>query len=72
MDRPLIDSEPEVGTFVKVIAGKHEGRYGVLHAISLETDDGWPLTTTVRTRDDRDELIPVKYKHLRPDTAGKR
>jgi hypothetical protein len=60
------------GNFCRVIAGEHEGRYGVLTGTATVFLDGWPATVTVRTRDDRDEYITVDYVDIRPANPGGR
>lgn len=70
--RVLSDDEVTEGSFCKVVAGPHQGRYGVLHAVEMEDVNGQPLVATVRTRDDNDEYLSVRYEHIRPDAAGKR
>lgn len=60
------DGQAVVGHFVKVIAGDHEGRYGVL------IGDAAGDTVIVRTRDDDSARIVVKYTDLAPALSGER
>jgi hypothetical protein len=70
--RGRTDDDVLTGTFCRVIAGEHQGRYGVFTNTATITLDGWPATVTVRTRDDRDENITVNYADIRPAQAGGR
>lgn len=55
------------GHFVDVVAGPHEGRYGVLISVGAN-----PKESVVRTRDANTDLISVDYNDLRPALAGRR
>jgi uncharacterized protein YbdZ (MbtH family) len=71
--RGRTDDDVLTGTFCNVIAGEHQGRYGVLTGtVTVALTDGWPATVTVRTRDDRDEYITVNYADIRPAQPGGR
>jgi hypothetical protein len=59
------DSDAQTGFFARVIDGPHRDRYGVVDSIDGDH-------AILRTRDDHDEKLRVRYSHLRPDTAGKR
>lgn len=63
---------PATNTFCKVVAGPHQGRYGVLQSTANIGADGWPDQVVVRTRDAEDENIVVAYSDIRPDVAGRR
>lgn len=67
----LTDDDVPLGSFCKVTGGPYDGRYGVFVNVGDEKN-GRPLIAIVRTRDDYDENITVDYKHIRPDTPGKR
>jgi transcription antitermination factor NusG len=71
LERHLTDTEPRPGQFVKVIDGPYKSRYGV-YINPGDEKYGRPITAVVRTRDDEDMGIIVRYDHLRPDVAGKR
>lgn len=61
------------GHFCRVIAGEHEGRYGVLEqTASFDEKTQRPLTVIVRTRDEHDERIVVSYSNLTPAEPGGR
>jgi hypothetical protein len=60
------------GHFARVVGGDHEGKYGVFVEALTADKDGFPDDVLFRTRDDRQELLTVKYKDLRPDESGKR
>jgi hypothetical protein len=66
------DEGAKVGFFAKVIAGPHDGRYGVVQSIGDVHPDGSPRTAVLTTRDDDNASLVVAYEHLRPDSAGKR
>jgi hypothetical protein len=67
------DNDVLTGGWCTVIAGEHQGRYGVYTATAtVLLADGWPATVTVRTRDARDEDIIVNYADIRPSQAGGR
>ncbi|HTA98665.1 MAG TPA: hypothetical protein VK730_13615 [Solirubrobacteraceae bacterium] len=70
--RGRTDDDVLTGTFCRVIAGEHQGRYGVFTNTATITLDGWPATVIVRTRDDRDENLTVNYADIRPAAAGGR
>lgn len=71
--RPRTDDDVLSGNFCRVVSGEHQGRYGVFVGTStVFVNDGWPATVTVRTRDDRDELILVNYADIRPAQPGGR
>jgi hypothetical protein len=63
---------PATNTFCKVVAGPHQGRYGVFQSTANIGADGWPDQVVVRTRDAEDENIVVAYSDIRPDVAGRR
>jgi len=67
------DDDVLTGGWCTVVAGDHQGRYGVYtDTATVFTADGWPATVTVRTRDDRNEDIVVDYADIRPAQAGGR
>jgi hypothetical protein len=71
--RGRTDDDVLTGCFCKVVAGEHQGRYGVLTGtVTVGLGDGWPARVTVRTRDDRDEYVTVNYEDIRPAQAGGR
>ena len=59
------DEEAHVGFFARVVAGPHDGRYGVVRSRSGGV-------VVLSTRDDNDENLLVDFEHLRPDRAGRR
>lgn len=66
------DNDVLSGNFCRVVAGEHQGRYGVFVTTNTLCLDGWPATVTIKTRDDRDELIVVSYGDIRPAQPGGR
>lgn len=62
----------QVGQFVYVAKGKNEGRYGVLEEIVSWSNDGWPDTGVVVTRDDDSERLVVAYDDLVAADSGVR
>lgn len=60
-------ADPVLGGFVDVVAGEHEGRYGVLWSIAPNGEDA-----VVRTRDKFTDLLSVSLADLRPAEAGRR
>lgn len=60
-------NDPVEGHFVRVVAGPHEGRYGVLVRVGED-----PKQSVLRTRDKYTDLLSVDYNDLRPAEAGLR
>jgi hypothetical protein len=60
------------GKFCRAVSGEHAGRYGVYLQTSSVTKDGSPDDVIVRTRDEHDELLVVKYADLVHAEAGGR
>lgn len=55
----------------RVIAGEHEGRYGVLRETSSVGKDGYPDEVVMHTFDAEGETLTVKYADIRPDAPGR-
>lgn len=70
--RPRDDDDVLTGSFADVVDGEHKGRYGVYTQTASTGEDGYPVTVVFRTRDDQDEVLIVRYEHLRPSQAGRR
>jgi hypothetical protein len=67
------DSDVMQGRFARVVAGEHEGRYGVVKYLGGEPDgDGFPTVAILTTRDDMAEDLEVAYSELAPANAGGR
>src|SRR5215831_18355363 len=63
---PRDDQDALTGRFAKVVAGDYEGKTVVVGPTITRDADGFPVTVSARTRDDRDEDIIVDYADLRP------
>lgn len=66
------DYDALVNQFVRVVKGEHEGRYGVLLAVSGFASDGYPENGIVQTRDDQAERLVIPYPSLVPALPGGR
>lgn len=67
------DEDARVGQFAKVISGEHAGRYGVLDTVATyNTENGYPDSVVLVTRDAASENLVVNYADLRPAVAGGR
>jgi hypothetical protein len=55
-----------LGTWVDVVSGEHQGRFGAYEDTSTWGDDGYPDEVLIRSRDSRNELLLVKYSDVRP------
>lgn len=70
--RRRTDDDVLYGEFAKVIAGPYEGKTVSVQSTVETGADGYPTRMLVKTRDDRDELVVVNYKDLRPVAQGGR
>lgn len=70
--RRRTDDDVLYGEFAKVIAGPYEGKTVSVQSTVETGADGYPTRMLVKTRDDRDELVVVNYKDLRPVARGGR
>ena len=64
--RGRTDNDVLTGKFAQVIAGPSQGRHGVYTSTAEMGADGYPAIVILRTRDDRDENIRVRYQDIRP------
>jgi hypothetical protein len=60
------DDDAVLGSFVDVVDGEHQGRFGHFFDVADSEQGGFPKTVLVRTRDEFNEVLRVLYKHLRP------
>lgn len=58
--------EPFYGHFVTVVAGEHEGAYGVYYDNVTFDANGKPDVILVRTRDADNRQLEVRYADVRP------
>jgi hypothetical protein len=66
------DDDALEGHFVNVVAGPHEGVFGVFDKVNEYAADGYPKTVIVEARDAKGDLFTVNYKDLRPAAAARR
>ena len=60
------DQDALLNSFVDVVSGEHQGRYGHLFDVVDSEKDGVPRTVHVRSRDANNEVLTVAYKDVRP------
>lgn len=68
------DNDALLGSFVDVVSGEHQGRFGAYVAdIENDASTGYPALVLVRTRDADNLLIEVLYQDIRPSqrTGGR-
>lgn len=68
------DNDARFNTFVDIVDGEHKGRVGhYFETVSHDLRSWYPEWVNVRTRDARNEVLSVLYKHIRPSrfTGGR-
>lgn len=67
------DEDAILGSFVDVVDGEHQGRFGHFFDVVESDSNGFPVTALVRTRDSRSDVLSLPYESLRPsERAGGR
>jgi hypothetical protein len=65
------DNDPILGSWVDVVAGEYQGRYGSYVAtVTHDAGTGYPEQVIVRTRDAENLLIEVAYSDVRPSARN--
>ncbi|HEX9007324.1 MAG TPA: hypothetical protein VF889_08510 [Bacteroidota bacterium] len=55
------------GSFVDVVSGEHQGRFGAYVAtVEHDAQSGYPTVIIIRTRDADNLLLEVQYQDVRP------
>lgn len=60
------DDDAILNSFVDVVSGEHQGRYGVFFDVAESESNGFPKVALVRSRDAENEVLSVPYESLRP------
>lgn len=58
------------GHACRVVAGEHEGRYGVLQSTASVGKDGYPKDVVIHTFDEDGLSLTVPYADIRPSAPG--